>query len=145
MTDLRQQLEEAINQSFSDAEEIARLSAELDSAQQENARGLKAAQPECIAALPQGVKEVCITLRLLHLPSHAVICSLTATGFLKMEALVVLFVCCSLTQLHSCGSRQRALQCHCPGLKQWSMRLSLHGWPSHHVLHRTFDICLSAG
>ena len=49
---LRKQLDEATNQSFSDAEELARLSAELETAQQEVER-LTHAQADARAEAPQ--------------------------------------------------------------------------------------------
>ena len=50
---LQQQLEEATNQAFSDAEEIARLSAKLEAAQHDNARLAQQAQAPQTAASPR--------------------------------------------------------------------------------------------
>ena len=66
--DLRRQLEEATNQSFSDAEELARLSAELDIAQQEPSRLTQQLQVQSVSACLAERKEALKFAILLQLP-----------------------------------------------------------------------------
>ena len=66
--DLRRQLEEATNQSFSDAEELARLSAELDVAQQETSRLTQELQVQSTSACLPELEETLNPENHLHAP-----------------------------------------------------------------------------